>query len=239
MDDQAGSSMLKRAGDRARHTLTVKRVAQLLQDAGVPRSARRIKYFCQNGSLDAGYLPSPTGDQWYINPASVPGRVGELRQFDEQLRRREHAAAGSGSHSTPHNTNSAGAGNSMQQHAAASHDTPEPSPNNNFAASGSSTLQPAAKHDNREEDRPPAAYVEQLQKRIDEKDEIIVFLREELKELNDEIARRNDREKETNILIRGLQNLVLRLQPRTPPNADVLANDPLIQPTEQAQHQAS
>ena len=58
-----------------------------------------------------------------------------------------------------------------------------------------------------------AGYVEQLTKRIEEKDVVIGILRTELAQRNDEIVRRNERERETNILIRGLQNLVLQLQP--------------------------
>ena len=61
-------------------------------------------------------------------------------------------------------------------------------------------------------------YVAQLEKRIDEKDEVIGMLRVELGNRNEEIVRRNERERETNILIRGLQNLVLRLQPGSPPS---------------------
>jgi hypothetical protein len=55
MDDAADSSRLEHAGDSARHTLTVAQVAQQLLDAGVPRSERRIKYYCQKNTLDAGY----------------------------------------------------------------------------------------------------------------------------------------------------------------------------------------
>lgn len=52
-------------------------------------------------------------------------------------------------------------------------------------------------------------YVEQLEKRIEEKDEVIGMLRGELVHRNEEIVRRNERERETNVLIRGLQNATL------------------------------
>ena len=158
--DAAGSARLKPAGDSARHTLTVRQVAQLLIEAGVPRSERRIKYFCQMGTLDAGLLPSPTGDQWYVSAASVPGLVGELRQFDEQVRRRkQQAAAGSSTHQEPLNSNP--------------------------AAAGSSLIEPAAselKHDGAHTTPQPAAagFISQLEKRIEEKDQTIKFLQEEL-----------------------------------------------------------
>jgi intein/homing endonuclease len=65
-------------------------------------------------------------------------------------------------------------------------------------------------------------YVERLEKRIVDKDEVISMLRGELAHTNEEIVRRNERERETKILIRGLQNLVLRLQAGKRPTANVL-----------------
>lgn len=111
--------MLKHAGDRAQHTLTVEQVAHMLAEAGVPRSLRRIKYYCQSNALDGGYLPSPTGDQWYINPASVPGLIGDLKQFEEQARRRtQHAASDFDSLKRESKTDTDAAGSSMLKHAA-------------------------------------------------------------------------------------------------------------------------
>jgi hypothetical protein len=75
-------------------------------------------------------------------------------------------------------------------------------------------------------------YVEQLEKRIVDKDEVIGMLRGELAHRNEEIARPNERERETNILIRGLQNRVLRLQPGKPPTANVLDGDAVMRDRE-------
>ena len=77
-------------------------------------------------------------------------------------------------------------------------------------------------------------YVEQLEKRIEEKDMVIGVLRDELAHRNEEIVRRNERERETNILIRGLQNLVLQLQPGRARSADVLDGDPLMRDADAA-----
>lgn len=211
MDDAAGSSRLEHAGDSARHTLTVAQVAQQLLDAGVPRSERRIKYYCQKKTLDAGYLPSPTGDQWYVNAASVPGLIGELKQFDEQMRRRK-------------------------QHAASSLEMPAKTPNTNSVAAGSSVLEPAAtelKNNDVESVMQPAAspYVMQLEKRIEEKDDVITLLKGQLVAKDEQITRHSERERETNLLIRGLQNLVLRLQPGRAHDADVFDDDPLMKGT--------
>jgi hypothetical protein len=195
MDDAAGSSMLEQAPSRARHTLTVAEVAAQLAEAGVPRSERRIKYFCQSKLLDADKFPTPTGPQWYIDPASVPGLVGDLKQFDEQQRRRlQHAAAGS--------------------------DTPKEEPTADTAAAGSSRLQPAATGD---ESTPPAepaegvlqqaaaapaaAYVAQLEKRIEEKDDFIGLLKGQLTAKDEQISELSTRYRETHTLLGAMQRM--------------------------------
>jgi hypothetical protein len=183
----------------------------------VPRSDRRIKYFCQTKVLDADKFPTPTGPQWYIDPASVPGLVGDLRQFDEQQRRRlQQAAAKPDSTKEAPNTDTVAAGSSRLQPAAAGNEVEPPAQ----PAEGVSQQAAAA---------PAAAYVAQLEKRIDEKDDVIGMLRGELAQRNEEIVRRNERERETNLLIRGLQNLVLQLQPGRDASADVFDGDRLMQ----------
>lgn len=77
-------------------------------------------------------------------------------------------------------------------------------------------------------------YVAQLEKRIEEKDMVIGLLRDELVQRNEEIVRRNERERETNILIRGFQNLMPQLQPGRPRSADVFDDDPLMRSAEGA-----
>ena len=208
--------MLQPDAGRDRHTLMLPQVAQLLKDAGVPRSERRIAYFCQTQLADAGKYPSPTGPQWYVNPASLPGLIGDLKQFDEQKRRRlQHAAAASDSIDRAPNTNPVAASSSVLEPAAAGS---QQSDTERLPKPDGGVMQPAA-----------SAYVTQLETRIGEKDEVIGMLRGELAQRNEEIVRRSERERETNILIRGLQNLVLRLQPGSTPSSDVLEDDTSMQ----------
>ena len=65
-----------------------------------------------------------------------------------------------------------------------------------------------SKHDGAGDSR----YVEQLETRIDEKDEVIDLLRDQLKTKDMQLASASERDRETNILISGLQNMVLALQ---------------------------
>ena len=205
--------MMQLADDRASHTLTVHHVAQQLADAGVPRSERRIKHFCQIGTLVAKKFPTPTGPQWFIDPTSVPGVIGDLKQFHEQIRSRlQQAAADRITAKEEPEMDTGAAGNSMLEHAAAGKE----GINNPKDDAGLS--QPAA-----------SPFITQLQKRIEEKDAVIGILKEQLDVKDRQITQHSERERETNILIRGLQNLVLQLQPGRRRTADVFDDDPIMQ----------
>jgi hypothetical protein len=75
--------------DDVRHTLTVREVETLLANAGVQRSHRHVLRLCQSGMLDAVKIPGgPSGEEWYVAPASVPKAIGDLKQIDAQRARR-------------------------------------------------------------------------------------------------------------------------------------------------------
>ena len=121
-------------------------------------------------------------------------------------------------------------------HDATRPDTSDTKASHDAATQGADTVRhdasrpPVSDHEGGSTETVTPRYVEQLEKRIEEKDDVIVMLRGELAQRNEEIVRRNERERETNILIRGLQNLVLQLQPgqnRTK-TADVFEDDPLM-----------
>ncbi len=93
MPDTPSQSAAQHAA--ARHTLSVREVEVLLAQAGVQRSHRHVLRLCQSGMLDAVKMPGgPSGDEWYVSPASVPKAIGDLRQIDGRRERRstpEHA----------------------------------------------------------------------------------------------------------------------------------------------------
>lgn len=209
MQDTPSHGALQHDADGLRHTLSLREVEAQLLAAGVPRSHRHVVRLCQSGALDAAKRPGATGDEWFVASQSVPKVIGDLRAIEEARARHaapQHAAS---NHVAPENINISGTD-------AASHSKPRPAMpdfHNGHSGDGGTTEPDMSR------------YVAQLEKRIDEKDDVIGFLRAELVQRNEEIIRRNERERETNILIRGLQNLVLRLQPGSPPSADVMDGD--------------
>ena len=82
--DMARPSTPQHDNDELRHTLSIHDVEAQLTTAGVPRSHRQVIRYCESGLLDAVKIPGPTGEQWYVSPASVPKAIGDLRQWDAQ-----------------------------------------------------------------------------------------------------------------------------------------------------------
>src|SRR5713226_3412585 len=90
MQDMASQSAPQHDTGGLRHTLSIHDVEAQLIAAGVERSHRQVLRFCASGLLDAVKIPGPTGEQWYVAPASVPKAIGDLKQWDAQRRSATH-----------------------------------------------------------------------------------------------------------------------------------------------------
>ena len=181
------------------YTLDVHQTQALFDSAQLPRSPRSIARYCQTKRLDAVTVDGPNGPEWRISEASVTRAIDELKRVFSM--------------------------------ATASHGEPWPAMSrsqNKEELSPTDFATARTQSDSVGQWSEGGRYVEQLEKRIEEKDVVIGLLRGELAQRNDELIRRNERERETNILIRGLQNLVLQLQPGRSRSVDVLQDDPLM-----------
>jgi len=85
MIDTPGLGRPQQDDDQLRHTMTVHDVGEKLTAAGVPRSERQIKRYCESGFLGAKKNPGPTGDQWFVAPATLPRLIGDLQQWQMQM----------------------------------------------------------------------------------------------------------------------------------------------------------
>jgi hypothetical protein len=84
MQDIADQSPPQPDSGELRHTLSVSEVETALVAAGVPRSRRAILRYCETAMLDAVKVPGPTGEQWFVSPASLPKAIGDLKQWQVQ-----------------------------------------------------------------------------------------------------------------------------------------------------------
>jgi hypothetical protein len=70
--------------DAARHTLTVKQVADLFAQLGSPRSSRSVQRFCEQKLIDAIPVTRDNGTvQYFIDPLSVERYAAELKQLQD------------------------------------------------------------------------------------------------------------------------------------------------------------
>ena len=148
--------------DDVRHTLTVREVETLLATAGVQRSHRHVLRLCQSGMLDAVKVPGgPSGEEWYVSPASVPKAIGDLKQIDAQRARRsttQPAASDYVANEREPQNESDIAGHSVPQHDMSQPTTTE---------EGTPTQPAAARHGALDLDVFEHPYVKKLEDRIE------------------------------------------------------------------------
>lgn len=219
-----------------RHTLTVEDVGVLLSQAGVPRSRRQIIRYCQTGLLEAVKVPGPTGDQWYVAPASLPKAIGDLKQWEAQRERQgatqldmsryDQPASGSVAPERPLNTNSDMASHGEPKHAVsdlengptstetevdtARHGAPkrDMSGSENGETAGKTKLATVGPSAT---EPATSSYVAQLEKRIDEKDDFIGLLKGQLAAKDEQISELSTRYRETHSLLGAMQRMIAPL----------------------------
>lgn len=189
MSDTGGPTSPQLDNGELRHTLSVHDVGVALVAAGVPRSHRQIIRYCETAMLDAVKVPGPTGAQWFVSPASLPKAIGDLKQWQAQ-RERQSSPQSDMSNSVrvekPSNTNSD----------TASHSTPLPAMSDTLTREKGSETEPVM-----------SRYVEQLEKRIEEKDDVISLLKGQLVAKDEQIGELSTRYRETHSLLGAMQRM--------------------------------
>jgi hypothetical protein len=201
--------------DDSEFTLTIEDAVERYARAGLPRTARSIQRYCAKGHLDFRRLETSFGEKFLISPASIDRHIAYI----EEVRL---VATGRGMPRQAATTVAAEVSHEIkvpeQRQAPTSDDKPRqaattvaeeirhevPGAEQRQAATGS--------------DKPrqvPTEYVQQLEKRIEEKDEQIHFLRSEVVVKNDQIKDLTERARETNVLIAGLQKMLTPLLGRS------------------------
>jgi hypothetical protein len=178
----------------------VHHVIERLAAAGVPRSERQIKRYCESAFLDAKKVPGPSGDQWFVAPAALPKLIGDLQQWQMQR-----------------------AGHSETQPAVAEHVMPEKSNDSNPDAPGLGRPQQAVTDKENKAEREvremvTSSYVTQLETRIEEKDDVIGLLKgqlitkdQQIGELSSRFTSLSDRFADTQKLMGAMQRMLAPL----------------------------
>ena len=199
MQDTASHSAPEPDNGELRHTLSVHDVGAALVAAGVPRSHRQVIRYCETGMLDAVKVPGPTGAQWYVSPASLPKAIGDLKQWQSQRARQ----------SSPQQTASEPVALETERISnsdTASHSAPQPAMSDKGTSEKGSETEPAM-----------ARYVGQLEKRIEEKDDVIGLLKGQLIAKDEQIGELSTRYRETHSLLGAMQRMFAPLLGQSDP----------------------
>jgi hypothetical protein len=174
--------------DDSDFTLTIDDALERYARAGLPRTPRSIQRYCAKGHLQCRLIETEFGEKYLIAPTSVDKHIAYI----EEVRLTATSP-------------------DLSRHAATSRDTSRPVATAVVPEESSDEPRQEAPTGT-DKSRPVAtAYVEQLEKRLDEKDGEITFLRSEVAVKNDQIKDLTERARETNHLIAGLQRMLTPL----------------------------
>ncbi|MGD9784653.1 MAG: hypothetical protein AB7U49_08215 [Hyphomicrobiaceae bacterium] len=155
--------------DDMRHALSLDQVGNIYAERGFPRSQRSLQRFCASGHLDCQKVATTTGDKYLVAPYSVERHLTQLKQLAVT-----ESATGPGlsrQFATPvAPQNAARAGDDTPRH-----EERQPAPGTDVSAHDAGVR------------RDTSQLVEQLEKRVEEKNDEIRFLREELEDRRNQI----------------------------------------------------
>lgn len=199
-------------------SLTIEDAATLYAHAGHPRTLRTVQRYCASGHLECVKAQTMLGDKYYVEPSSVSRHIAQI----EELMSLENRAPSRGLPrpvATPENQNTGG-GEARQETAAPTVMSPP-------VAASISNIQNGASEKHEHDDlrqpatpgpdvsRPvattdsgPSRLVAQLEKEVERLSEDKTFLRQQIATKDEQIAALLERDRETNFLVRGLQQML-------------------------------
>ena len=176
------------------YSLTIEQAADIYAAAGHPRTPRTVQRYCAKGHLDCQKVPTLTGDVYRVAPYSVKRHIAQINEviaFTSNATCRDlsrQVATGEPAQTPLFPT--------------ATHPTTDRDVSRQVAAQPELPAPTGKPEDSPQSDR----YTAQLEREND-------FLRDQIKIKDGQIAELGTRARETNVLIKGLQDLFLALNP--------------------------
>ena len=168
-------------------TLSIEEVSERYAKAGHARTIRTLQRYCVNGHLDAQKVATTLGDKYLVTPQSVARHIEQIRELSAldnvATRRGEPRPV-----ATP----------VADQPSQSMEDKSSP-------AQGDKARQVAT------DDNGTSRYVDRLEREVEQAKDERDFLREQIDRKDRTIDSLLERDRETNFLIRGLQDLIPRL----------------------------
>ena len=189
MDDIAGAigtdtpRLVATAGDND-FTLSIEQVSERYAGAGHPRTIRTLQRYCASGHLDAQKIATTLGDKYLVTPLSVARHIAQI----QELGALDIVATGRD-----------------ETRPVATAVAPEAPALNHDAQSASGG--DMARHATTPE-TDLSRYVVRLEREVEQAKDERDFLREQIDRKDRTIDSLIERDRETNFLIRGLQNVI-------------------------------
>lgn len=175
------------------YKLSLDEVSERYDRAGHPRTIRTLQRYCASGHLDCQKVATTLGDKYLVTSQSVARHIAQI----EELRPLDIVAAG----------------RDQSRHGATvvAH---QPSPATNELPTATRGDEP--RHVATEEGESPR-FVAQLEKRIEEKDEVIGLLKGQLVAKDQQISELSTRYRETHTLLGAMQRMLAPLLGQSDP----------------------
>ena len=171
-------------------TLSIEQVSERYAKAGHARTIRTLQRYCVSGHLDAQKVATTLGDKYLVTPQSVARHIEQIRELtalDNVATRRDQ----------PRSVATSVADQSSQS-----------VEDKSSAAQGDEPRQVAT------DDNGASRYVDRLEREVEQAKDERDFLREQIDRKDRTIDSLLERDRETNFLIRGLQDLIPRIPTR-------------------------
>jgi DNA repair exonuclease SbcCD nuclease subunit len=170
--------------DNNDHTLSIEEVSERYAKAGHPRTIRTLQRYCVSGHLDARKVATTLGDKYFVTPQSVARHIAQT----EELRPLDTVAAD----------------RDQPRHIATAVAPEEPHPNHEATPATPNDTQRQVTTTNGDVSR----YVERLEREVEQAKDERDFLREQIDRKDRTIDALIERDRETNFLVRGLQEML-------------------------------
>lgn len=208
MPDMSGPVATGRDTD---FTITIEEAAELYAKAGHPRTLRTIQRYCASGHLDCMKAATALGDKYYVAPQSVARHIAQIVELNE-LGGRPTFRDLSRPAASPANEQTSHAPTATSDDVARQAATPQPASNPQNSAVESERQAPTEPAD---KSRPVATddalavtqlkmYEREVERLRDDRE----FLQQQIHTKDRQIEALLERDRETNYLVQGLQQLL-------------------------------
>jgi hypothetical protein len=167
--------------------LPLEEVSERYAKAGHPRTLRSLQRYCANGHLDAQKVATTLGDKYLVTPQSVARHIAQI----EELSSLDNVA-------TDRDVSRLVATNVADQQS-------PPAQRTETATHDDKARQSAT------DEKEVSRYVERLEREVEQAKDDRDFLREQIDRKDKTIDSLIERDRETNILVRGLQEMLTPL----------------------------